>query len=232
MKYTIIQISDRAKKQTKINKKYLRELHYVNDIEFIDGNSKDAKLILDGHGIKTDVWDPYEGQKRDPLPGECGYWASMINILNYIVSKKIDMLLVLDDDAELNYSSKNILNNTVSELPAGWDFLSLLYNPDQNHTTSESLIDKKYIHKAINQASATVATVYSYDGAKKILELAQKIGMEYTFDCFIFKHCRLNSLNGYSILPGTDTFAKHDYDFAKSIIDPENKRQNYEVQKA
>jgi GR25 family glycosyltransferase involved in LPS biosynthesis len=226
MKYTIIQINDRSKEQTKINKKHLKNLDYVNDIEFIDGNLKDAKSIINSYKIDTGVWSPYDGREMDPLPGEYGYWASMLNILQYMINEKIEALLVLDDDAELNNNSENVLNSAILDLPDNWDFLSLFYPPGQNHIDLESSIDKEYIHKAINQKSASVAMIYSYSGAKKILEVAQKIGMDYTFDCFIYKHCALNFLNGYSILPDLKKFATHTPDLTKSVIDPENKRQN------
>jgi GR25 family glycosyltransferase involved in LPS biosynthesis len=229
MKYTIIQINDRSKEQTKINKKYLKNLDYVDNIEFIDGNLKDAKSIINSYKVDTGVWSPYDGRETDPLPGEYGYWASMLNILHYIINEKIKALLVLDDDAELNDNSENVLNSAILDLPDNWDFLSLFYAPGNNTATPDSSIDKKYIHKAINQVSATVATVYSFEGAKKILELAKEMGAEYTFDCFIFKYCKLELLNGYSIIPNTNIFAKHNYDFSKSIIDPDNKRQNVEI---
>lgn len=226
MQYTILQINDRSKHQTEANKKYLKEFKYINTIDFVNGNLKDASVEINKHGIKTDVWSPFDERTMPPLPGEYGYWASLLNILTYIVNNKVSMFLALEDDAELNSKSATILKNTMSELPSGWDFLSLFHTPGDNPVTLESSIDKNYIHKAINQGAASIATVYSFEGAKKILELAKEIGVEYTFDCFIFKYCKLDLLNGYSIIPDTNIFAKHDYDFSKSTIDPENKRQN------
>jgi GR25 family glycosyltransferase involved in LPS biosynthesis len=125
---------------------------------------------------------------------------------------------LLEKDAE-----KNILF-ALNDLPKSWDFLSLYYFEGHNEHSSETDVGSKIIHKSIKQPAGAQAIVYSKSGAKKILQLIKRKGIEYTSDCFIFEQSRLGFVNGYSIIPGVKKYLKHNYKNVKSLIDPDNLR--------
>lgn len=224
MKYTIIHVNDRAKEQMAHNKKILKNFEYVDDIEFFNGNTGNAWDIINHRGIRTDTWSPYDGREFPPLPGEYGVWLSNLNIFNYIIDSNLDSLLVLEDDVVLRAGAKKAIQDSVSELPEGWDFLSFYYFEGQNGFSKESSIGKKYIHKSINQPAANQAMLYSKSGALKLTKIIKRIGIEYTIDCFIYKQAQLGFLNGYSIIPGKQSVLSHEHKKIKSLIDPKNRR--------
>ena len=224
MKYAIVHVNDRAKKCIDHNKSVLSSFEYVNSIFFFNGNKGNAWDVLNHRGIRTDTWQPYDGRSTPPLPGEYGIWVSLLHTLDYIVQNKVQDFLLLEDDILLSKDFIASLDLCMSELPKDYDFLSLYAFDGHNWVDENTDIGLKYIHKSNNQFSAGQATVFSYNGAKKLLKLVQRKGIEYTTDCFIFKQALLGSVNGYSIKPETLSFLEHKNIEVKSLIDPENVR--------
>lgn len=225
MKYTIIHVNDRAIKNIEHNKKILKDLDYISDISFFNGNIGNAWDTINHRGIRTDVWKPYDGRSFPPLPGEYGIWESTLRVLEYIVENSVDRLLVLEDDIRLNNNARKFLDECLEELPEDFDIFSLYSFVGQNALTDESNIGAKNIHRSINQPSGAQAIMYSFSGAKKLLKLIRRKGIEYTSDCFIFEQARLGSISGYSIIPEKNNFLVHEYHDIKSLIDPDNIRQ-------
>lgn len=200
MKYTIIYINDRSKKNMERIRSVLSSFEYVNDIEFCDGRKIDARKIIENMGISIN-WSPYDGRTTDPLPGEFGVWLSNINIYKYIVKHRIPEMLVLEDDAILKENFVNIFSEVLKGAPKSYDFISLYNFEDQNQEDHRTDIGNKYLHRSINQYSAFQGVVYSYSGAKKILRLLKKEGLEYAVDCQVFRKSLEEKLNGYSLKP-------------------------------
>jgi len=221
--YTIASINNNYNDNSLKTKNILKNFNHIKDIEFFNGIDCDGKKRLKEIGINVNKWMPYDGRKLDPLPGEYGAMITKINTLKYIIDNSLDNMLFLEDDIILdnNFYKKFFL--CLKELPKNFDFLSLYYIDDQNYITSESDIKLRYIHRSINQYAGTQIMYYSKNGAKKILELLYKKGMEYTADCFIFKQCHLGLLNGYSIKPETLVMGYQNTLFG-SVIDPKNLR--------
>ena len=224
MKYTIMHVNDRAKDNMEHNKLILRDFDCIDDIEFFNGNLGNASDIINHMGISLDVWSPYDGRSLAPLPGEYGVWVSTIRTWQYIVKNKIDSMLVLEDDILLEENFVYNLSNCIDQLPEYYDFLSLYYFKEQNDVDKNTDFGAKNIHRSLNQYSAGQATLYSYYGAKKLLKLVTRLGIEYTSDCFIFNKSQQGLVNGYSIKPNDLNFLKHDYKNIKSLIDTENIR--------
>lgn len=224
MKYTIMHVNDRANDNMEHNKLILKDFDYIDDIEFFNGNVGNAFDVLDRMGIRLNVWSPYDGRSFAPLPGEYGVWVSTIRTWQYIVENKIDSMLVLEDDILLEESFVNNLSSCVGQLPEDYDFISLYYFEGQNDVDNSTDFGAKNIHRSLNQYSAGQATLYSYYGAKKLLKLVSRHGIEYTTDCFIFNKSQKGLISGYSIKPNDLSFLKHDYKNIKSLIDTENIR--------
>jgi GR25 family glycosyltransferase involved in LPS biosynthesis len=225
VKYTIIHVNDRAKENMDYNRSVLKDLDYVDDIDFFNGNTRNAWDVLNHRKIRTDVWNPYDGRSFPPLPGEYGIWVSTINVWDYIINNDISSMLVLEDDVKLIGSAQENLKVFLSELPDNWDFLSLYYFEGQNGFDEGTGIGSGYIHKSINQPAAGQATIYSKSGAKKLRKLVQRKGIEYTSDCFIFEQAKLGYVDGYSIIPNKKSFLVHENFKIKSIIDENDVRK-------
>jgi GR25 family glycosyltransferase involved in LPS biosynthesis len=206
------------------NHTVLKDFEYVSDIRFFNGSTGNAWDVINHRKIRTDAWNPYDGRSFGPLKGEYGIWVSTLNVWDYIVSNDLSELLVLEDDVVLGPDFATRTKSLIKELPKDWDFLSLHYFEGHNEKTSESDIGLDKIHKSINQHSGAQAIIYSNSGAKKLLKLVGRKGIEYTSDCFMFEQSRLGFVNGYSILPTINRMLKHEYKDIPSSIDPDNRR--------
>lgn len=217
-------VNSRAKENMERNRNILKDFEYIDDIPFINGNEVDGEAILNSRGIKTSTWLPYDGRNTPPVPGEYGVLISFLNMLEYIVEKDIDDLLLIEDDVTLNDNFINTLDLCIKDLPINYDFLSLAYPNEQNHVSDETDIGLEHIHRSYNQFAGNMATVFSKNGAKKIIKIIKRFGMEYNSDSIIFKNSAMKSLNGYSVKPSDTRLVTHSNTF-KSIIDPDNKRE-------
>lgn len=224
MKYCVVHVNNRAEININHNKEILKDFEYVKDIDFFNGNEGSGWDVLNHEGIPLDTWNPYDGRSSPPLPGEYGIWVSTVNVWKYIVLNKIDRFLMIEDDIMLKDDFVNKLNKHLGEVPDEFDFLSLYYFNEQNEESEDTKIESSLIQKSHKQYSAGQATIYSYTGAKKLLKLVHRKGIEYTTDCFIFRQSLEGLVNGYSIKGPNDTFLKHTYKEVKSLIDPENTR--------
>jgi hypothetical protein len=222
--YTIIHVDDRAKNNIEKIKLKLKPFNYIDDILFFNGNTENAWDVLNHRKISTNSWNPYDGRTFGPTPGEYGIWVSTINCFNYMINNNLKNLLILEDDIILKDNFLNILNNSVNDLPKNYDFLSLHYFEEHNNIDDRTLIGSSFIHKSLNQYSGAQGILYSITGAKKILRAIQRKGIEYTCDCFIFKHSHIGALNGFTIRPDIDKIIIHDKNI-KSSIDVNNLRK-------
>jgi GR25 family glycosyltransferase involved in LPS biosynthesis len=224
MKYAIIHVNDRAIDNINHNKNILKSNEYINGIEYFNGNIGNGWNVLNHWGIKLDVWNPYDGRQDPPLSGEYGIWISTINVWKYMVENKVDRMLVFEDDILLQEDFEEKLYLCLADLPEDFDLLSLYYFEGHNNNDESVEIGSEYIQKSHKQYSGAQAILYSYHGAKKLLRLIQRKGMEYTPDCFIFRQSLEGLINGYSIKKENDFMLKHTYKEVKSLIDPDNIR--------
>jgi GR25 family glycosyltransferase involved in LPS biosynthesis len=225
MKYLIMHVNDRAIKNIEYNKNILKDFDYVSDVKYFNGNLGNGRDILNHIGINCDAWSPYDGRTSKALPGEYGIWVSVINIWQYMIDNKIDKLLVLEDDIKLKEDFIKNLTLCLNDLPNDFDFLSLFHFNGQAPSNSQTEIGSEYIQKSITQYSATQATIYSLSGAKKLMKLIKRKGLEYTTDCFIFRQSKEGLVSGYSIKKSNTFLLSHEHRDIKSLIDPDNIRK-------
>jgi GR25 family glycosyltransferase involved in LPS biosynthesis len=220
MKYTIISISDDRKENINKIKKLMNKHKFVEDIAFFDGRKEEPFNVLQGYGVRTDVYAPDDGRTDPMTNSECGCWISHHRCIDY--AKNNGPLLVFEDDAILSKSFIDSLESAIKELPDGWDFLSLFSESGQNFLSDESDINSENIHKCISQLSMAVAMLYSQKGAEKILKIFKRIGATYNVDSVIYRASRDGALNGFIVRPDIKQYVRHG-DFV-SIIDPANER--------
>ena len=223
MKYTIMHVNNRAEDNIKANKDILKNFEYVDTIEFIDGNTTDAKNILHVKGVKTSTWSPYDGRTSMPLPGEYGVLVSFLNLLEYVINDDTDSILLVEDDVVLSDNFVDFFLLCLNDLPKNYDFLSLAYPKEQNHISESTEMGSSYIHKADNQYAGNMVTLFSKSGAEKILKIVKRVGMEYNSDCLIYRYSRTGALNGFSIKPIDKKIVSHP-NIIESVIDPKNLR--------
>ena len=138
---------------------------------------------------------------------------------------------MIEDDTELVEDFKMSFRRIFKEIPASYDFVSLIdmliQEPHrENRPDNTTKIDKKYfIHKSFNQYSHFNCILISNKGAKKILNFLYNEGVYYTNDCQIFDLSRRRILDGYSIRPDSKIIIGYPKNVI-SIIDPDNERNN------
>lgn len=224
--YCIVKVDDRCKKNIFNNKKILKNFEYIDNINYIDGRKIDAFKILKDYNISIKNWNPLDNRiVLDMLNTEAATWVSNINIYKYILKNNLKELIVIEDDVVLNENFLNNFKKVYKELNPKYDFLSLSYFNSQNEENDNSTLNLRYIQKSYNQYSGFQCMMFSYSGAKKIMQYLENNGIFYTNDCQIFSLSRMGVLNGYSLIPNTLNFAKHD-NSVESIIDPDNWRNN------
>lgn len=224
MKYCVVYVDDRAADNINRTKSILSDFEYVEDIKYINGNNVNAKEIIKNTGINLDCWKPYDGRALPPIPGEYGFFATVLSYFQYILDHKIDRLLVIEDDAILLEDFMSSFNKCIDELPEDFDFLSLYYFDAHNQLDKSTDIGLKNIHLASNEYSGTQAMLYSYSCAKKFIKAVKRLGMEYTADCMLYKLQKIGTLNGYSIKPDNLRLLEHDNKNILSVLDPSDVR--------
>ena len=226
MDYTIMHVNNRAKKEMQHNKKLLENFRYIDDIAFVNGNMENAKIILESLGIKTDsVWGPKDGRPFGPSPGEYGVWLSTLNVFEYIVKNKTEKLLVLEDDVLISKDFKSQLEACEKDLPKDWSFLSM-YTTKDDSVDNFTDIGSRLIHRSNNQHAFAQAMLYSYSGAKKILDRMYNVGMKTVNDDFIFDQSRNMHVDGYTIRPDIKPVVFHRTELP-SVIDVSGKRNGF-----
>lgn len=223
--YTIMAINDRAS-DNRERIKNIMPTKLIDDIQFINGNTTDMLAFFDMNGVRI-TWDESFWNRR-PLGGELGCVASHLNCLKYMIENDIPEMLVLEDDAILVENFLNILNNCYNDLPKDYDFLTnieeLVIGDHCINTTEPILIGSQFISKSHLVNSITKFMLYSYNGAKKIIEEYKVHGVYTPVDMFLFDMGRDGRLNGYSTFISNQLIQPaNNYG---SLIDPADLRLN------
>ena len=224
MKYTIVHINnDREDTMSLIDKK-MNEMNIAKqDILFCNGREDDLDSWYETTGVSRSIDYNYK-------LGEIGIWQSLANVWKNVGDEPI---LMFEDDALLHPEFENRFKHALIDLPADADFLTLFVpsnqradydyvvrydeigNPHKTSFTNRYIYDigSSHIAKAY-QGYGGVAVLFTEQGCKKLLAIAQEKGMYTTSDCFLYLEAHAGSINGYAMLP-------HLYDTVH--IDPNTK---------
>jgi len=138
----------------------------------------------------------YEGW----LPGAIGIWASWKNSFNAFTKTDSGALILIEDDLWVteDFVSRNILK-AVSELPSGWDYLTLFTpEPQRSDFSSHHELGLEYICLPYHTWS-NAAVIFSQSGAAKILKHLSD-GVTQNSDLYLYIN-KDNQLNGYALNP-------------------------------
>lgn len=222
MDYSIISIGNPKREVYKANIRKYMTGHNEIQLPSIDGRHPEAHNVRKSLGLKEGEWGHTEG--------EMGVWLSHFFRWDY-VSHSYQPLLVFEDDAIIGESFVDDLNLLMEEVPDDWDFVSL-WVPDNQHIdyTYDVVYNGEGIpkHRGINKTGTSyydigksriakvyqgyglVATLYSPQGGKKLVTLADQRGLSDPVDCFMFQHAHAGRLNGYAPKP-LRTFVQYDW---------------------
>ena len=108
VKYTIISISDDRKENINNIKEVMQKHDFIDDIKFFDGRKEEPFNILQGYGVRTDVYAPDDGRSDPMTQAECGCWISHYRCIEY--AKNNGTFIVFEDDAVLSKNFSNFLS--------------------------------------------------------------------------------------------------------------------------
>ena len=197
---------------------------FIDEIVFFNGKKIYPYPVLEGMGVRLDVYAPDDGRVEPMTVGECGCFISQMRCMEYVVKNSIDSLLVFEDDAVLSDNFEEFLTKSTNDLPDSWDFLSFYSYKKQNFLSDSSDIGSPFIHKCLSQFSYTATMLYSRNGAERIIKLFKRLGATYNVDSIMYRASHAGTLNGYIVRPDIDGVVSHN--IYGSLIDPENSRKN------
>ncbi len=221
--YVLIKINDKRKDtQDKIIKDLENFKRY--EVDCVDGNDENAirRFFENNKNYK---------ETRPIRLGYAGHWMSFLNVFKLIVENKIDNLLVIEDDAILSETFIEDLQKYMDEVPEDYDFfmayqsLPHIHNcvfPKERISSKITVhgqstnafgtihpdwqIGSKYVVKAY-QSFGSVGQIFSYKGAKKLIELTEKNGFGKSrwevgsLDRAMYMYSFSGNLNGYQPSP-------------------------------
>ena len=201
--YTIIKVNDRGLETIKRNADIMgNNFIYHNDITFFDYRKDDYIDFFSKRNIKINWLGERFDLKNTFVLGEMALVASNILVMEYIIKNSINEFIVFEDDVLLYDTFVHRFAFSYNELPKDFDFLAdMTLMPNLEELTTEEkyiLIDSDYICKSYLQNAHLGFAMYSYQGAKKILEAYQNFGIICPWDTFIFYLGQMDILNGFT----------------------------------
>jgi GR25 family glycosyltransferase involved in LPS biosynthesis len=138
----------------------------------------------------------YEGW----LPGAIGIWASWKNALNVFTKSDSAALILMEDDLWVTeeFVSRDILM-AASELPAGWDYLTLYTPEPQRNVFTDEYDEGLQFACRPYHTHCNVAVIFSQSGAEKLLKHMSE-GVFQNTDLYLFIN-KDNSLKGFALKP-------------------------------
>jgi GR25 family glycosyltransferase involved in LPS biosynthesis len=203
-----------------------RALGVEHHIRSINGNAVDLNEELKFFGMRV------EHQDETFSKGEIGVWLSQMNcwLYAYLTNQE---LVVFEDDAIPTERFNEMILKYQLELPRDYDFCSLwvpenqegdyLYDVDYDERgipkvsgpirpegQSQYDFGAKYLTR-VYQGYGLVATLFSPNGAKRLIRLAREMGIYTPVDCFLYLEAHKGNLNGFAPKPEFATAVTYDW---------------------
>jgi GR25 family glycosyltransferase involved in LPS biosynthesis len=200
--------------------------HAEVPMQAVDGrNRAEVKEAMDEF---RDVWYGQDGFRLDrmeysPREGEVGVWLSNLRAWK-LIEESGEPCMVIEDDAIPKYHIKENLAKMEEYLPADFSFVPL-YTPTGDvwlHSgTSFMGMEENPVLARSFQTYCHVAMYYSPDGARRLLDLAAKLGPAQPVDIFTMHMALSGLVNGYAFQRQEDLPFTYDWSAPTTIHDTE-----------
>lgn len=190
--YHTIYIDDSRKQ----NRYALDEILNGNKIKIKSLNAKKdgeiEKFKEDNPEFKI-AWDGFK-------LGEFGNFASHYLAWKYLCTSNLNELIVFEDDILIDESFHAKYQISMNSLPKDYDVFSIYVDKNQHPRFEKSHVVNDYISKAYQDWS-TLGYVVSKQGAKKLCNYVETIGMDHPTDWFLFRKANKGIFNIYTMPP-------------------------------
>ena len=132
--------------------------------------------------------------------GEFGCFASHYMFWKYVVDNNIEQAVVLEDDADVQNHFPFMYQLALKLLPPTYEVFSMYVDKNQYERFNESQRVNDLIARGYQDWS-TLSYVVSLKGAKKLIELVERNGMDQPVDWFIFRNGHDSNLEVYTWTP-------------------------------
>ncbi len=134
---------------------------------------------------------------RSLTAGECGCYASHIEIWRMLVESDAPWALVLEDDVEPTTSFDGVLD-AIDTLPPHWDMIKLVGRDKEKVARQRAILPSHQLIQYTRIPSLTGAYVVSHVGAKKLLASRQPFARPIDVDLRAWWE---NDLRVFGVLP-------------------------------
>jgi hypothetical protein len=132
--------------------------------------------------------------------GEFGCFASHYMFWKYVVDNNIEQAVVLEDDADVQNHFPFMYQLALKLLPPTYEVFSMYVDKNQYERFNESQRVNDFIARGYQDWS-TLSYVVSLKGAKRLIELVERNGMDQPVDWFIFRNGHDGNLEVYTWTP-------------------------------
>ena len=182
-----------------------------------EGRCRHVREVLAREGLAAEIFPAVDGQDLTPEEledlrrrgdlapgleaersrGQIACALSHIRLMELILARGHGNALVLEDDAELAPSFRELLAARLAETPAEFDFLYLFTSPRPLPTPLE-VPGRPHLRRPVYPLG-TVGYVVSRRGAEKALGLVRPV--YFTIDDMLAEHVQEGRLEAYSVVP-------------------------------
>ena len=129
--------------------------------------------------------------------GQLGCYLSHFQLWKYLVEKKINLAIVLEDDVKIYKNFNKMIDSIYENLPVKFDFVHLFTHPDKQKMEYLEGKDGEIIPAEDN--FGTVAYMISLRGAKKLIKLTSMLKIQAPVDRQINFYIEHKFINAYMV---------------------------------
>lgn len=148
--------------------------------------------------------------------GELGNFASHYCAWNYVIDNDLDSLLVFEDDVVMHDDFMEKYNTIVDNLPEDYDVMSVFVDPNQYPRYRPDHRINDYIARGYQDWS-TLCYIVSRQGANKLVQYVNSVGMDHPTDWFIFRKGHKGIFNVYTVLPQFPSPLEIDHSYESQV---------------
>ena len=161
-------------------------------ISAVNGYDKTARLEFETRNSNVKSWLTKDG--------EFGCFASHYEFWKYVVDNNIEQAVVLEDDAEVANNFVFMYQLALNSVPPDYHVFSMYVDKNQYERFYHGVRISDSIARGYQDWS-TLCYIVSLSGAKRLMEIVERNGMDQPVDWFIFRNGHDNNLKVYTWTP-------------------------------